>query len=210
MAIMADETDDFLDDGPGRPPRAPGMRRCIATGRPAARDGLIRFVVDPDGRIVPDLAAKLPGRGMWLSADRQRFKTALDKKLFARAARRPVTVDPDLADRVAALLARRLIDLVGLARRGGEAVAGFEKTRAALAGGRAALLLEAVDGARAPREKLARLAPGAPRLACLTAAELGRAFARDRAVHAAIAPGGLARRIETEGSRLAALRPVED
>lgn len=208
--MHARDGDEAGRDGPREDGPGPGARRCLASGAVLPRDRLIRFVLDPEGRVIPDLAAKLPGRGMWLSADRQGFKTAVEKKLFSRAARRPVTVDADLADRVAALMARRMVDLIGLARRGGEAVAGFEKTRAALAGRRAALLLEAVDGARAPRDKLARLAPGVTRLACLTGEELGRAFARERAVHAAVAPGGLARRIETEGRRLMGLRPVED
>ena len=208
--------DDLLDDGPlggskakKAQAKAEPIRRCIATGERLGQAGMIRFVLDPSGRVVPDLAGRLPGRGMWLSADRGRFKTALEKRGFARAARRQVTVEPDLAERVEALLLRRLTDLIGLARRGGQAVCGHEKTRAAIQAGSVALLLEAVDGATEPREKLARLAPVARRVAVLSAAELGSAFARDHAVHAAVLDGGLARAIAEEAERLGGMRRSE-
>ncbi|MBO6837301.1 MAG: RNA-binding protein [Alphaproteobacteria bacterium] len=195
------------DDGTASAGREP-IRRCLATGERRPREALIRFVLGPDGVLVPDLAAKLPGRGMWLSADPRSIKTALDRKLFARAARAAVTAPPDLADRVADLLARRCIETVSLARRAGEAVCGFEKTRAALKGDPgAAVLLQASDGAEDGRAKLAALAGGAvPGVAVLNAAELGEAFGRDMAVHAALAPGGLSRRFLTEAARLTGFR----
>ena len=211
----ASEADDLLDNGPpiGRKAKAEALahpiRRCIASGERQGQAGMIRFVLDPSGQVVPDLTGRLPGRGMWLSADRGRFKTALEKRGFARAARRPVTVDPDLAAVVEALLLRRLTDLIGLARRGGQAVCGHAKTRAALQTGSVALLLEAVDGAPEPRDRLARQAPAARRVAVLTAEELGSAFARDHAVHAAVMDGGLARAIAEEAERLDGMRRPE-
>lgn len=212
---MGDEDcveEDFLDDGPPKKAEreTESLRRCIVSGERLARSGLIRFVLDPEGKVTPDLAERLPGRGMWLSADRGRFKTALEKRAFARAARRPVTVDPDLAVRLEDLLLRRLIDLLGLARRSGEAVCGLEKTRERIAAGHVALLLEASDGARDARERLARMAPGIKRMAWLTAAELGWAFGRDHAVHGAVNDGGLARLIAVEAGRLGGFRRPED
>jgi predicted RNA-binding protein YlxR (DUF448 family) len=81
-------------------------RRCIVTGEVQRRNGLIRFVVSPDGQIAPDILEKLPGRGIWVSADRDAIEKAVKKNLFARAAKAKVTVPEDLADRVEAGLAR--------------------------------------------------------------------------------------------------------
>jgi len=104
-------------------------RRCIATGDSQPARGLIRFVVGPDGQIVPDVAGKLPGRGIWVSADRAALDLAVKKKLFARAARQAVVVPEGLADLVTTLVRQRVIDLLSLARKSGQAIAGYEKCR---------------------------------------------------------------------------------
>jgi hypothetical protein len=158
---------------------------------------------------VPDVAGKLPGRGLWLTAERDIVAQAVTKRLFARAARQPVIVDDDLAERVEALVAARCCDQIGLARRAGQAVAGFAKVEAALAGGRVAVLLAASDGAANGREKLRALAPELPLVEQLTAAELGAAFAREHVVHAALAPGRLAEALIAEAARLKGFRKLE-
>ena len=111
-------------------------RRCIVTRESGPKAGLIRFVAAPDDEIVPDLAERLPGRGIWVSADAAALAKAAGKGHFARAAKRQVRVPPDLVARVEALLAERLVDLIALARKAGQAVAGLEKTKAALVSGR--------------------------------------------------------------------------
>src|SRR6188472_352684 len=121
-------------------------RRCIVTRDTGPKTGLIRFVAAPDGEIVPDLAGRLPGRGIWVSAERKVLAQAAAKGHFARAAKRQVRVPPDLVDRVEALLAARVVELLSLARKAGQAVAGLEKTKGALVSGGAALLLQAADG----------------------------------------------------------------
>lgn len=181
-------------------------RRCIATGASGPTGTLIRFVVGPSGELVPDLAAKLPGRGVWLTADRGLVAKAVAKKLFSRAFRTQVAVPPDLAGQLEALLVRRLVELIGLARKAGQAVAGFEKVRARLKDGTAAVLVQASDGAVDGRQKLARLAGGAGRIEVLTAQELGLAFGRDFAIHAALDRGGFADRALAEAIRLSGLR----
>src|SRR3954465_8641548 len=98
---------------------------------------LIRFVAGPDGVAVPDLARKLPGRGLWVAADRVSVETAARKGLFSRAAKMKVAAPADLADRVDALLRRRLLDGLGLAKRAGALTFGYEKVRAAVQGGKA-------------------------------------------------------------------------
>jgi predicted RNA-binding protein YlxR (DUF448 family) len=181
-------------------------RRCIVTGEVRDRAGLLRFVVGPDGAVVPDAEARLPGRGLWLSPRRDIVERAVAKRAFARAARRPVTVPPDLADRLEALLARRCGDSLGLARRAGLAVAGFDRVGEAVRRGEAALLLFAADGAEAGRRKLGAAGRDLPSAAVLTAEELGAAFGRERIVHVAVGSGTLCRRLLTDLSRLAGFR----
>ena len=182
------------------------QRRCIVTGVLAERSALLRFVVGPDGRLVPDVAGKLPGRGLWLTPRRDIVATAIAKRHFARAARQPVAADDDLADRIEALLAARCRDDVALARRAGQAVMGFAQVEAALEKGRAAVLLAASDGAADGRAKLRALAPALAVVEQLTAAELGGAFGREHVVHAALAPGRLATVLRADAARLAGFR----
>jgi predicted RNA-binding protein YlxR (DUF448 family) len=117
------------------PPAGP-MRTCIATGEEGAPEKMIRFVVGPEGDAVPDLARQLPGRGMWVRAERAALERAIEKKLFSKAARAPVTTSPDLADRVERLLLDRVLADLGRARRAGRAVAGFVKVEQMIGRGR--------------------------------------------------------------------------
>lgn len=182
------------------------MRRCVAArgSRPAA--GMIRFVVGPDRALVPDLAGRLPGRGLWLSAERPAVQQAVAKNLFAKAARGQVVVERDLADRIEAMLVRRCLDLVGLARRAGELVAGFDQVADWLRHGRAGLVLQARDGAADGRRKIAAQAGAVPVIELLGRQELGHAIGRAEAVHLAVAPGGIERRLRAECERLKGFR----
>ena len=181
-------------------------RRCIVSGDSGPRGGLIRFVIGPDGAVVPDLAGKLPGRGIWVSSNRAALEKAVKKRLFARAARAPVTAPADLAAQVEAGLVRRLIETIALARKAGEAVAGYEKVREWLARGEAAALVQAADGSERGRAKLRPPAGPESHVTCLTGQELGMAFGRELVIHAALAAGGLCTRVVDEAARLAQLR----
>lgn len=166
---------------------------------------MIRFVVAPDGTVVPDLAARLPGRGIWLSALGNVVETARIRGGFARAARAPVTVSPDLLSGLQLALARRIGEQLGLARRAGQAVAGFTKAREWIETGRAALIVEAADGS--PEER-ARLLGGwqGPVVTPLDGVALGGVFGRDWAVHVAVAAGRLGTRMREDAERLDGLR----
>ncbi|HLO77540.1 MAG TPA: RNA-binding protein [Magnetospirillum sp.] len=187
-------------------PETGPSRRCIATGQVRPKGELLRFVVSPAGEVVPDLERRLPGRGIWLSARRDVVNTAQAKRLFAKAARRAVTVPEDLADRLEGLLCRRCLDAISLARRAGHAVCGFEKVKAELKAGRAAVLVEARDAAEDGKCKMRALASGRPVVELFDAVELGAPFGRDQSVHVALAPGGLARRLVEEAGLLAGFR----
>lgn len=181
-------------------------RRCIATGESGPTERLIRFVLSPEHEVVPDLAAKLPGRGVWLTSDRVVIERAVTKRLFARGFRAQVKVPDALADRLEVMLAQRLIDLIGLARKAGQAVVGFEKTRARLKESGVGALITASDGAADGKAKLARVSGGTPIIQVLTGRELGLAFGRDFAIHAALDRGGFADRALAEALRLGGLR----
>ncbi len=197
--LVGDE--DGLDEGTGP------NRRCIVTGKVLPVEQLIRFVVGPDGTVVPDIEARLPGRGLWLSAGWDMVTTAAAKNLFAKGFRRKVTVPADLAERIADLLLRRCLEKIGLARRAGQAVTGFEKVRGELKAGRGAVLLAAADGAVDGREKIRALAPGLPLVVVLRSDELGAAFGRSHAVHAVLTAGRLADGLKIDAARLAGMRP---
>ncbi len=184
-------------------------RRCIVTGETGPKAGLIRFVAGPDGQIVPDVLERLPGRGIWVSADREAITQAVRKNLFARGARAKVTVRPDLADLVEAQLARRVTDLIALARKAGEAVAGFEKVKDWLAQeGRVKVLLQASDGSVRGKSKL-WTPTGARYFGCLTASELGLAFGRQSVIHGALGAGGLSTRVVEGAAKLQGLRKAD-
>lgn len=164
---------------------------------------MIRFVVGPDRVIVPDLAGRLPGRGLWLSARADVLETARARAAFARAARGPVAVPPDLSAMVQAGLARRVAELLGFARRAGQAVGGFHKARDWLLSGRAALVVQAYDASAAERARFLAGRTGVPVVTALPAEALGSVFGRDHVVHVAVASGRLADAIASESERLA-------
>jgi uncharacterized protein len=181
-------------------------RRCLVTREVRERDQMVRFVLDPAGQVVPDVDGRLPGRGMWLSADRNVLNRAVAANLFARAARGRVQVAADLAEQVERLLVGRALDCLGLARRAGQVAMGFDQVRACLRSSSAAVLIAAADSAADGRRKLRRLAPDLPVITAFSKAELGAALGREGIVHVAVAPGGLARRLIACVRRLAGFR----
>jgi uncharacterized protein len=145
---------------------------------------------------------------MWLSARADVLQAAEKRGAFARAARGPVTVPPDLCSVLRDGLLRRIGELLGLARRAGQAVSGFQKVRERLRAGQAALIVQAADGSAAERARLLSVAPEAQTirvLAPLSAAALGAVFGRDHVVHVAVAPGRLAEALVIECERLSGL-----
>jgi len=218
------------------------MRRCVVTRERLPKERMFRFVVSPDRALIPDLAGKLPGRGIWLSASRDVIEgadgtrpngkprngthpmglpptgipqTGLPSgakgrelvRAFARAARGPVQVPPDLPGVLETALIRRIGDLLGLARRAGQAVAGFEKARDWMRTHPVGLVLQAADGSEAERARFRSAVPDTvPVLDPLTGAELGRVMGHETVVHVALSPGRLAGAIVMEAGRLAGLR----
>jgi predicted RNA-binding protein YlxR (DUF448 family) len=183
-------------------------RKCIATGEVQPKYGLVRFVVGPDMQIVPDILGKLPGRGIYVAADRDAIELAVKKKLFTRAAKQQVTVPDGLVEEVEKQIARRVIDLISLQRRGGRAVAGYEKVKGWLQSEEAEVLIQAVDGSGRGKSKLSTPHYG-QYIGWLTADELGLAFGRQTVIHGALASGGLTQRVVEEAQRLKGVRRNE-
>lgn len=171
------------------PPAGP-VRTCIVTGEQATPERMIRFVVGPSiggggGEVVPDLARKLPGRGLWVRADRATVQQAVARKAFAKAARAAVSAPADLPDRVERLLLGRVLEDLSRARRAGRAVAGFVKVGEMIERGRAGLLVVADETRSDGLAKLA--ASGLPLERLGDAASLGGVFGREQTVYVAVA-----------------------
>jgi uncharacterized protein len=192
---------------PLAPPSTGPQRTCIATGETGAPERMIRFVVGPEGDVVPDLARRLPGRGLWVKAERAAVERAVAKNLFARAARASVKPASDLAERVERLLLERALADLSRARRAGRAVAGFVKVEQMVGQRRAGLLVVAdeADGDGLGKLKAASRENGLPIARLGDAAALGGIFGREQAVYVAVARddagGAFIERIEAGAAR---------
>lgn len=187
-------------------------RRCIVSGEVLPEGRLVRFAAGPDGQVVPDIEAKLPGRGMWVRAERKAVDQAVAKGLFARAAGGPVKADAGLAGRTEARLVERMLDHLGLGRRAGDLILGFDQVERALRGpGAPAVIVEASDASADGARKLqaaARASGIAPFvIGALSSAELSLALGRSNVVHAALKSGRIAERLVFDAGRLNGFRP---
>ena len=185
------------------------VRTCLVTGAEQKPEHMLRFVVGPEGEVVPDLARSLPGRGMWVTAERSAVEQAVARKLFSRAARAAVKAPADLAERVERLLRDRVLEDLGRARRAGRAVAGFVRVEQMIGQGRAGLLIvpEEADG-----DGLAKLrTSGLPVERLADAGALGGVFGREQAVYVAVArddrSGQFVQRIAGGAARWRRYRP---
>ena len=172
---------------------------------------LIRFCVAPDGLLVPDLAHKLPGRGIWVSADKDAVETACQKNLFTKVARRKTVCPGNMDELIRKLFVKRLQSLLGVAKKAGLVTAGFEKVVEALRKGQVFCLVEATDAAEDGREKLRRLCSGAnvSVVRILTADQAAEALGTGVCVHAALKSGGISDLFVAEARRFAAYCKTE-
>ena len=202
MAKIVDEEEDEMRE-----------RRDIVSGEVLPENRIIRFAFAPDGTVVPDVAARLPGRGAWVAASRAAIATAVEKKLFAKAAKASVIAAADLPARTEQALVARMLGDLGLARRSGALVLGFDNVLRQLEGPKPPkLLIEAMDGSKDGKRKLYasahRLELECVVIETLASAELGLALGRENVIHAAVQPGGLADRLTFDAERLSGFRTV--
>lgn len=154
---------------------------------------------------MPDILGKLPGRGYYVTAERGFLESAVKSRIFSKGARAPVTVPSGLVSEIDRQLAKRVTDLIAMARKAGIAIAGYEKVRAALANETVNVLFQASDGSERGKGKL-WTPEGARWFGVLTADELGLAFGRTRVIHGAVLAGGLTMRVVEEAAKLKGLR----
>ncbi len=191
-------------------------RRDLVTGEVMPEERLVRFVAGPEGVVVPDVARKLPGRGLWVEAKREAVDLAAKRGGFSRAAKTKLGAPADLSDQVERLLSARLLSGLGLARRAGDLTLGFEKAASAIEGGKVAWMVEATDGSADGRRKLLQSSRRAalnnmksPRLLGLfSAEELGLALGLGNVIHVAFLAGRGADRWTIDVERLSGFRPL--
>ena len=177
---------------------------------------LIRFVAGPGGLVTPDVARRLPGRGMWVSARREAVDQATKRGAFARSAKAKLIAPADLSDQVERLLHRRLLDGLGLARRAGDLTYGFDKVEAAIMAGRTAWLIEASDSAADGRRKMNQAVDrvhrdrgvSPKRIGVFSGEELSLALGQGNVIHVAFLVGRGAKGWTEDVERLAGFRPL--
>jgi predicted RNA-binding protein YlxR (DUF448 family) len=220
MLAMADPD---LDNGP-RTDRSATMRMCAVTRQVRPIDELIRFVVSPQGGVIPDLKRKLPGRGLWVSASRQTVAEAVRRHQFSKGFKRDVRVAPALAVDTENLLVRSAIEALAMAAKAGQVVSGFSKVEGALGQGQAqapvAALIHASDGAVDGIRKLdavARQNTGNnpelrefPIVTALTSEQLDLALGRSNVIHAALLAGPASKTFLSRSHILVRYRMADD
>lgn len=200
--------DDHVEDEQGP------IRHCAETRVRLPKAALIRFALGPGDNIVPDLAERLPGRGVWISCDREVVAAAVRSKAFSRSLKRKANADADLPARVEVLMLRRALDALSIANKSGFVITGFAKVEAAAAVGSLSAVLHAADGSDEGADKLDRRFravcrdAGVPAIVVklLTIEQLSLALGRSNVVHAGLGSGGAAHLFLSEIERLERFR----
>jgi predicted RNA-binding protein YlxR (DUF448 family) len=178
--------------------KSPGAERfCALERKVRPAEAMIRFVVGPDGTVVPDLKRNLPGRGLWITATRKALAEAVRRKVFARGFRAEVKVAPDFAAFTERLLEKSVLDALAIAGKAGLVVSGYAKVENAVASDDIVALLHACDGApdgirkldAALRRRFAGAENPPPVIGAFTTAQLDLALGRSNVVHAALLAG---------------------
>ncbi|MEM9668367.1 MAG: RNA-binding protein [Pseudomonadota bacterium] len=190
------------------------VRQCAVMRERRPQSEMVRFARSPDGIAVPDLAAKLPGRGVWVTAHRDAIRDAVEKRVFSRGFKMETGADGTLDDQVENLLVKRLQSTLGLAKKAGEIILGFDQVKAKLEKSRPGVLIAASDSSSDGRNKLYFLAKAIYEdielAGALASAELGMAFGRSHVVHALLEAGAFSRNWQTDYVRLIGFRPAPE
>jgi uncharacterized protein len=192
----------------------PSLRTCIVTRAELPPSDLIRFVPAPDGSVTPDLARKLPGRGVWVTCNAEVLREAIHSKAFAKSLKRKVIVAEDLPLQVEQLMIKRVIEALSLANKAGCLVTGFSKIDAELAHGNLVVLLHgreaSADGSGKLDRKWRAVAADLGKIPHivneLTIAQLDLATGKENVVHAGLSAGGATSRFSIEVERLGRYR----
>jgi len=168
-----------------------GTKTCFVTKEVCPRAEMLRFVISPDKAVVFDVAEKLPGHGMWLRADASLLEQAMDKHIFYKAAHGTVKIPTDLDKQVESSLSRQCRNLLGLCRKAGLLIFGYEAVKKAVAQRETIAVFEAVDASERGQSKVLRPDDSFPIYSVLNRSELGQVAGLDEVVHVALLPGKL-------------------
>ena len=181
-------------------------RQCAASGRRMAIGSMVRFVLSPSGSIVPDIGCKLPGRGVWVQAERNLIEQAVRLRIFENRLKRSVAVPANLTELVETRLAEHIVGILSMTRKSRCAICGYTALIERIGNGHIGAILIASDASGRQSGTILRKCNGLEPIRCLTSTELGVAFGREKIVYAGIERGGLAKRIVAEAARLSRLR----
>lgn len=195
----------------------PTTRMCALTRAEKPVTDLIRFVLGPDGMIVPDTDNKAEGRGVWITLSRDAVEQAVKKKAFVKSLKTEVKVPDDLAGLTQLRLEQRFLSALGMCRKAGQFVSGATKVRALLGTGDLIALLTATDASPDGRSKM--VGPlkalhyaaeeegiegfSVPHFELLSSEQMGLALGLENVIHAALTKGAAARSALAKARRLA-------
>jgi predicted RNA-binding protein YlxR (DUF448 family) len=193
------------------------IRTCALTRLEKPVEDLIRFVLGPDGTIVPDTDAKAEGRGVWISLSHEAVAEAVRKKAFAKSLKENVDVPPDLADLTRLRLEQRFTAALAMARKAGQFTSGGMKVKSAIEGGQLIALVLATDGAEDGKKKMlgalralnharregSAVGKQVPHFELLSSVQLGLALGLENVIHAALMTGAAAQSALDKANRLA-------
>lgn len=210
-------SEEEAEFGPDRRGHKPVERRCLASGDTRQPADMVRFVLDPEGVVTPDIQGKLPGRGVWVSADRKSLEKVIALKSFNRGFKGKAKIEGDLVDLTERLLARRILGLITMARKASVIAIGNDQVQSMAREAAIALRIEASDGSKDGRSKIRTLAKAMNReqdlpdpivVGCFTADQIGQALGREAIVHAAIRPCKLAKAMKIAVAKLSGFREL--
>ena len=177
-------------------------RKDIVSGQVMDSKDLLRFTVTPDNQVIPDFKKRLPGKGIYVACSLSALKVAIAKNLFAKAAKRNVRVNDGLIPMVEAILKKKGLEAICLAKKAGALLTGFEKVSEAVKKGKAAFILEAGDAGADGHEKMLSLAKGLDVFVLYDVEELDKALDKVNTVHMAFLKSDMAKMVYNEFKRL--------
>lgn len=192
-------------------------RRCLASGDVTDTANMVRFVLSPDGTVTPDILGKLPGRGVWVSANKDALTSVIKTKGFARGFKGKAIIPENLEIFVESLLAKRLLGLITMARKSGHIHIGYDQVKSAASVGGLAWRIEAKDGSEDGRSKIRTLSKAVAKelelplpkvMGCFTNAELSAALSRESVVHIGLPRGPMAKAFKRDAKRLDGFKPL--
>ncbi len=217
MTMPADNVNEDHAYGPDKRGHKSRERKCVALNEVRDPRDMVRFVLSPDNAVVPDITGKLPGRGVWVSADLELLQKALKSGAFSRGFKAKARVPDDLALQVETGLRRSVSGLLAMTKKSGQIAIGYDQTIGMAREGVLGLRIEARDGSADGRGKIRTLSRAVARelelsdptiIGCFTANELGDIMGREKLVHAGVKRGKICKRLSEEARRLSGFVPL--